>query len=269
MTRRVEDAASENSAILRASWEPSDPTDARVARAFVSFVEGADISSNVDSHKLTVFNRVGEVLDLRRIVAQSFGGNIVSAVEELLEDAWFRRRQAFEALWVHGDRFVYAAFNFSLLGPTDYGPFCLVFTPPASPLALAVFPCNSAAAYVDEHGHCYSEKARSEATLWNERGLRLALSNSSSIRTTPKADWPTLMEQVRSMPEIVITPLPLSALTEVRIGETFRDLVEEIEEKKAVGAALTAREEHLHAGHMALLDIIDDFALELNVYGDI
>jgi hypothetical protein len=87
-------------------------------------------------------------------------------------DKWRSRREAFEAVWDHGDRFVYGAVNAGGVGVESFGLFCIVVPHPeaSTPAALAVFPSDSAQRYTTPDATVVEPaRAQSEATAWGDR----------------------------------------------------------------------------------------------------
>lgn len=188
-----------------------------------ALLAGSMPSTNVDGGKIAIFDGAGAVLDARSIWTARSGGDRAKGVAafERSQKTWLARRAGFEALWEHGEAFVYGAANPGHAGAGGrYGAFCLVVRPArvAGPHS-AVFPGNTAALYGRESGPADGAAARAEAGCWpfvDDIGLAVFGDEAAAIASS---DWPMLACNEHRFLEVVTAgPIALSDVVEVRIS---------------------------------------------------
>lgn len=220
----------------------ADPTGALVR--FRAFADGSVFSSNVAADKIVEWDAVGKVLDTRSWHIARAGGDAAAGLAAFTGDqgSWLARRQGFEDLWEHGRRFVYGAVNAGGMGTEGtYGPFCVVITDPEAhgPLALAVFPGDSAQRYTTESGTVDASAARGEATAWAHRGDLAVLHRSSDVHGGSATPWfEVVCRPGRYLEVVLAADLPTAALAEVRVRKDLADRLRSLRSRRFLGDVL-------------------------------
>ncbi|MDX6681560.1 MAG: hypothetical protein QOG94_1599 [Solirubrobacteraceae bacterium] len=203
----------------------ADPTGS--IEAFRALATASAFSTNVSADKIDAFDAHGTILDARAIRTHHAGGDKAagSMAFEAQQGSWLVRRQAFEALWRDGSRFVYGAVNAGGMGAElpRFGHFCLVVSEPAAQAReIGVFPANSAERYCSPAGDVDRDLARREATSWRDRGHLVTIERATNVPATLRHAWPWLICNPTRYVEAVVTPgPPLAAVDAVRVGEAY------------------------------------------------
>ncbi len=242
MPYRVTTAGRRNGSVRRSELAAALSADRTglIAR-FASFVEASALSTNVAADKILAFDSHDEVLDARRVRIHQAGGDVRAGLRSFRSSLWFLRREAFESLWQHGRRFVYGAVNGGNIGTEgQYGPFCLVVADPEALRckALAVFPADTAQTYTDAAGRLDSSGAIAAATMWTDRSVLAICDRNCELELARATPWPDVLCAPDRYLEVVLTPLPLAGVDEVRIRTVYRDRVEELELRLVAGESL-------------------------------
>ena len=198
-----------------------------VESAFRAHLSTSVFSTNATAAKILAFHGISEIAHARRLCIHRAGGDVRAGLAnyKVEQGDYFRRRTAFEKLWKRGRSLLYGAVNSGNLGALDYGEFCLVVEDPARlPKAeRAVFPGDSAIRYASSTGKLRTAKAVKEATAWKDRAELAIVKLASSIATTHPAGWPELICREGDYIEVAqIGDIPISAITEVRVGAAYR-----------------------------------------------
>jgi len=224
----------------------ADPTGALTR--FHDVVADSVFSSNVSADKVVGWDDAGEVLDTRSwSIAQSGGDVAVGlAAFALQQGRWLVRRQAFEDLWEHGRRFLYGALNAGGMGTEGrYGPFCVVIPDPEAhrPLALAVFPGDSAQRYTTEAGSVDAGAAQNEATTWADRAVLAVVHRSAEAHVVDAGRWfEVLCRADHYLEVVVVCQLPITAVAEVRMRQSLADRIRALRARSLNGVGLAPTE---------------------------
>jgi len=157
-------------------------------------------------------------------------------------DSMRARREAFEDAWEHGRDLVYGAVNAGGMGAETYGVFCLLVGEPdaGAPLALAVFPGDSAQRYTTSPATLDVARAESEATAWAVRGDLAVIERGAEALISAEDEWPDLVCRADRYFEVVRAgDFPTTMVTEVRMRAGIRDWLDELDaHRRLLGADL-------------------------------
>jgi hypothetical protein len=211
---------------------------------FRGLAASSAFSTNVDFDKVVVYDKAGGVLDTRRYYAERHGGTAAGlSVFAREQGSWLARREAFEDLWERGRAFVYGAVNAGGMGVMGrFGTVCLVVHDPEGrrPQALAVFPGDSAARYTSTAGNLNSPLAHAEATAWTVRAELAVVHRRNDAATAAPSEWPRVLCRPGVYMEVVFAgPLPLAAVSEVRLLEELRKRLARLRARWLLGEPLT------------------------------
>lgn len=208
-------------------------------RTFWESMKETSMGSTVHAAKVVSYDESSEIVCTRQAMIKELGRALdPDEIEEMFHSRqishdgfdWYPARMAFESHWHHGTELVY----WSLLtdGPglatvpgQRYGPYCLVIKDPQTPppLALAVFPGNTAELYGT--GGVLNPQCEDDATAWEDRGDMLTGKHALGAASTPQHDWAALICSPDDFSEVVRAgDLPISAIGEVRM--THADFAE-------------------------------------------
>jgi hypothetical protein len=203
------------------------------------------MSTSITSDKVLVFDRADEVLDTRRYYIARDANEAAGAEAFRQSWAFIHRRIGFEDLWEHGHSFIYGAINAGGLGPQAiYGTICLVIEPDREdPLALAVFPDNTALRYTDTDGQANVALATADATAWQERGAEAVVVRGNEALGHFDANWPSVLCGDDSFLEVVRAgTLAFRLLVEIRLPASRHRRYEDLWWLRELGAVLTPDE---------------------------
>jgi hypothetical protein len=193
---------------------------------FGALASNSWFGTNVFATKLSSYGRVGEITP--------------SAAKP--SDAFRPRREAFEDAWDHGRRLVYGTVNAGGMGAENFGAFCLLVVAPdaGAPLALAVFPDDSAQRYTTSPAAVDVARASSEATAWADRGDLAVVERGAEALSSAEDGWPDLVCRAdRYFEAVRAGAFPTSMVTEVRTRAGFKDWLDELDaHRRLLGAVL-------------------------------
>ena len=211
----------------------------------------AALSTNVDAAKVRNYDAAGGIVPTPRPISGA--------------DPWRARREAFEDMWQHGHQFVYGAVNIGNMGAEDFGSFCIVVADPATPApdALGTFPADSAQRYVSTAAVVDEPRALHEATGWADRGPLTVTERAHEALVRPTGDWPDVVcEPGRYLEVVRAGPLPLTAVSQVRLRATRRTELDKLQARRhLLGATLSARQRH----DVAAYDVVQGWRRSLGV----
>lgn len=122
-----------------------------------------------------------------------------------------------------------------------FGPFCAVIADPGShgPLALAVFPGDSARRYTAEDGSVNAAAAEQESTSWAERASLAVVLLSTEARGADARQWDAVVCRPDHYLEVVVVAqLPVAVLAEVRIRKNLADRLDDLQSRALLGDVL-------------------------------
>ncbi len=233
MAYRLDTAARRNRAEREAGLRSAlEGDESGVLGMFAAFVDRSAFSTNVAADKIIALDENDEILDARRIRIHQAGGDRAAGLRAFAASAWFERRDAFEARWQHGRRLVYGAVNGGNMGTEGFfGGFCIVVDDPrvAEPRALAVFPSDTAQAYTDDQGQLDAAAASDAATRWEDRAALAVRERADEAIARPEREWADVLCRPNHYLEVVIAPLALGSVDEVRLRTADLERLEELE----------------------------------------
>lgn len=213
-------AAAANGPARRAAADAAVTADTTGRLAdFATLASDSQFSTNVFAAKVTSYGRTGEITP-----------SVAHAT-----DPWRPRREAFEDVWDHGRHLVYGAVNAGGIGAEDFGAFCLVAGAPeaGAPLALAVFPGDSAQRYTTSAAVVDVARAVSEATPWPGRGDLAVVERGGEALASTEDEWPDLVCRADRYFEVVRAgTFPTSLVTEVRTRAGFMDWLDDLDAQR-------------------------------------
>lgn len=203
-----------------------------VLTEFAAFVARSAFGTNVAADKIIAFDECEEILDARRLRMHQAGGDRAAGLRAFAASGWFARRDAFEARWQHGRRLVYGAVNGGNMGTEGFfGGFCIVVNDPraAEPRALAVFPADTAQTYTDEQGRLDPAAASGAATRWEDRTALAVREPADQAIASPEPEWADVLCRPNHYLEVVIAPLALGSVGELRLRAENLERLENLE----------------------------------------
>ncbi len=198
----------------------ADPTG-RLDR-FRELVVTSAFSTNVSADKIIAYGRAEQILDTLSAYRVVEGAPVGTERFEVEQGAYLAGRQAFEAMWEHGHRFVYGAVNAGGMGTEGkYGHYCLVVPDPdeAGSEALGVFPGNSVTIYYrEETGVVDEQTACADAAAWTERADVAVATQHEEVGRTSEGGWPAVVCRPDHFLEVAWAPAAQpSAIREARL----------------------------------------------------
>jgi len=180
-------------------------------------------------------------------------------------DSWRARREAFEDGWQHGRRFVYGALNAGGMGAEDFGTFCLVVGDPqaSAPVALAVFPGDSAQRYTTGAVTVDHARAESEATAWADRADLAVTERGAEVLARPQDQWPEVLCGPGRYLEVVRAGhLPVSMVSEVRTRFSYRERLDELDARRELESEILSPDQ---ANELDAYDVVQGWCRSLGV----
>jgi hypothetical protein len=233
MAHRLDTAARRNQVKRESDLHSAlEGDESGVLAEFATFVARSTFSTNVAADKIIAFDESDKILDARRLRVHQAGGNRAAGLRAFAASAWSARRDAFEARWQHGRRFVYGAVNGGNMGTEGFfGGFCIVVNDPrtAEPRALAVFPADTAQTYTDEQGRLDAAATSAAATRWEDRTALAVRERADEAMASPRHEWADVLCRPNHYLEVVIAPLALGSVDEVRLRASDLERLEELE----------------------------------------
>ena len=205
---------------------------------------------------MLTFDEAREVLDARAVEVHRAGGDMAAGLAAFAaRQLKGRRREAFEALWIDGERFIYGALNAGGLGTRGrFGHFCLVLSAPSTRgRTVALFPGDSAQRYTDDMGSVDAVLAGSEISTWNDRAALAVVERGTEAMAAPADDWPEVVCRPDHYLEAVLSPpLPLADVAEVRVAKTYADRLADLQVRELAGDDLPGSERQEARAYSAL-----------------